>query len=134
MDKDDEAVELSYNEKIIKKYLLLKEKIIEKYTKGCKILDTVKYVFASLFIIFTIIALVASNQSGNKMFWLILWIVIILTNIGIFMVTDYCKYLVKNLVIPYLEDDDQIEFKKFDLFSDDILGENEDEESEENME
>lgn len=134
MDKDDEAVELSYNEKIIKKYLLLKEKIIEKYTKGCKILDTVKYVFASLFIIFTIIALVASNQSGNKMFWLILWIVIILTNIGIFMITDYCKYLVKNLVIPYLEDDDQIEFKKFDLFSDDILGENEEEESEENME
>lgn len=134
MDKDDEAVELSYNEKIIKKYLLLKEKIIEKYTKGCKILDIVKYVFASLFIIFTIIALVASNQSGNKMFWLILWIVIILTNIGIFMITDYCKYLVKNLVIPYLEDDDQIEFKKFDLFSDDILGENENEESEENME
>lgn len=131
---NDEVVELSHDEKIIKKYLLLKEKIIEKYKKGCKILDTVKYVFASLFIIFTIIALVASNQSGNKMFWLILWIVIILTNIGIFMVTDYCKYLVKNLVIPYLEDDDQIEFKKFDLFSDDILGENEDEESEENME
>ena len=39
--------------------------------------------------------------------------------VNISLITDYCKYLVKSKVIPYLEDDNQIEFGEYSIFSDD---------------
>lgn len=48
-----------------------------------------------------------------------LWIILIFVLVNIFLITDYCKYLVKSKVIPYLEDDNQIEFGEYSIFSDD---------------
>ena len=49
----------------------------------------------------------------------VLWIILIFVLVNIFLITDYCKYLVKSKVIPYLEDDNQIEFGEYSIFSDD---------------
>lgn len=117
---------------IVQKYILLREKIIQSYIKGNKILNTVKIVTAILFFIFTIIVILLSNQpDSNKGSWLILWIFVILFDIAIFLTTDYCKQLVKTKVIPYLQNDEQIEFGKYSVFGED---DDEDEEDEENDE
>lgn len=103
---------------IVQKYILLREKIIQNYTKGCKILNTVKIIFTVIFTIFTVIAVWLANMPGsNKGSWLVLWIFLILFNIAIFTVTDYFKHLVKEKVIPYLQNDEQIEFGKYSVFS-----------------
>lgn len=111
-NKNTDTKQSILNEALIaKKYIFLKEKIIESYNKGCKILNTVKITVAVLFIIFTIIIVALSNiPSSNKGSWLILWIVVILLNIAIFITTDYIKQLVKTKVIPYLENDEQTDF------------------------
>ena len=54
---------------------------------------------------------------SNKGSWLVLWIFLILFNIAVFTVTDYFKHLVKEKVIPYLQNDEQIEFGKYSVFS-----------------
>ena len=103
---------------IVQKYILLREKIIQNYTKGCKILNTVKIIFAVIFTIFTVIAVwLAYMPDSNKGSWLVLWIFLILFNIAVFTVTDYFKHLVKEKVIPYLQNDEQIEFGKYSVFS-----------------
>lgn len=107
------------NEQLATKYVFLRDKIIKSYKKGCKILNTVKYIVVVLFLLFTIIGTEFSNQSGEKMQWLIWWIVVIFLNVIIFTITDYCKYLVKDKVIPYLENDEQLEFGEYDIFIDD---------------
>ena len=48
-----------------------------------------------------------------------LWIIIILIAVNIFLITDYCRYLMKNQVIPYLMDDDCLDFNEYLVFSDD---------------
>lgn len=111
---------------IVRKYTLLREKIIQNYEKGCKILNTTKIIFALVFTAFTVAAVYMSNIPGrNKGNWLVLWIFLILFNIAIFTVTDYCKHLVKEKVIPYLQNDEQIEFGRYAVF-----GENDDEDDE----
>ena len=49
-----EEKELSKDEKIIKKYGFLKEKIILHYHKGCQILKVAKITVTVLFLLFTI--------------------------------------------------------------------------------
>jgi len=111
---------------IVQKYILLREKIIQNYRNGCKILNTVKIITAAVFTIFTAAAVrLAGMPNSNKGSWLVLWIFIILFNIAVFTVTDYFKHLVKTKVIPYLQNDEQIEFEKFSVFD-----ENEDNEEE----
>lgn len=119
------------NEQLATKYVFLRDKIIKAYNKGCKILNTVKYIVVVLFLIFTILGTHLSNLSGEKMQWLIWWIVVILLNVAVFIITDYCKYLVKDKVIPYLENDDQLEFGEYDIFKED---DDEDEEEEDDDE
>lgn len=117
---------------IVQKYILLREKIIQNYTKGCKILNTVKIIAAVIFTIFTIIAVWLSNMPGsNKGSWLILWIFIILINIAVFTTTDYFKHLIKTKVIPYLQNDEQLEFGKYSVFSENEDDEEDAEEDEE---
>lgn len=134
MSDNDKNLKKSADKKdlIVQKYILLREKIIQSYTKGCKILNTVKIMIAVIFTIFTVIAVWLSNMPGsNKGSWLVLWIFMILFNIAIFTVTDYFKHLVKTKVIPYLQNDEQIEFGKYNVFSE---NDEEDEENEENKE
>lgn len=120
---------------IVQKYILLREKIIQSYIKGSKILNTVKIVTAILFFIFTIIVILLSNRpDNNKGSWLILWIFVILFDIAIFLTTDYCKQLVKTKVIPYLQNDEQIEFGKYSVFGEDDDDDEDEEDEEENDE
>lgn len=121
MDSVDNAQTENYtkNETLAIKYNFLRDKMIKHYNRGCRMLNTIKIISAVLFVIFTLIGVTVSNNTGNKMLWLVLWIVVVFLNITVFLITDYCKYLVKDKVIPYLENDDQIEFGEYDIFLDD---------------
>lgn len=116
---------MRHSEKLAYKYKFLREKIISSYNKGCKILNIVKIIFAVLFLIFTFIAVRMSKTSDDKTVWLICWIIVIFFDIGIFLIADYCKFLIKDKVIPYLLDDDQLEFGEYSIFIDDDEEKNE---------
>lgn len=120
---------LERNEKLAIKYELLREKITHHYNRGSRMLKTIKIVATVIFIIFTAYGIVIGNHTGNKMFWLTMWVILIFTNAIVFLITDYCQYLIKDKVIPYLEDDDQLEFGEYSIFIED-LEETEDEEEE----
>lgn len=117
---------MKHGEKLAYKYKFLREKIIESYRRGCKILNIVKIVFSVIFVIFSLIVASAIKDSSDKTVWLIWWVVIIFVAVTVFTITDYCKYLVKDKVIPYLLDDDQLEFGEYDIFKDDDDEEEED--------
>ena len=122
---------MKHNEKLAYKYKFLREKIIQSYRKGCKILNIVKVIFAVIFILFSIIAMHVCQTNQDKSVWLIFWVLLIFLNVNIFLITDYCKYLVKSKVIPYLEDDDKLEFGEYEIFMDDDETQEEDDEEEE---
>ena len=117
---------MKHGETLAYKYKFLREKIIESYRRGCKILNIVKIVFSVIFVIFSLIVASAIRDSSDKTVWLIWWVVIIFVAVTVFTITDYCKYLVKDKVIPYLLDDDQLEFGEYDIFKDDDDEEEED--------
>ena len=117
---------MKHGEKLAYKYKFLREKIIESYRRGCKILNILKIVFSVIFVIFSLIVASAIRDSSDKTVWLIWWVVIIFVAVTVFTITDYCKYLVKDKVIPYLLDDDQLEFGEYDIFKDDDDEEEED--------
>ncbi len=107
------------SENIVRKYKLLREKIIKNYERGCKYLNISKIAVAVAFVIFTLIGIAVSNRTGERMGWLVLWIVVIFLNVIVFTITDYAKYLMSSKVIPYLENDDVVEFGEYDIFADD---------------
>lgn len=129
--KEEEFLFEENEENIVIKYKLLRSLIIKHYNRGCKFLEIAKIICAVFFIIFTIVGLIACSNGASKAFWLVLWIILIFVFVNIFLITDYTKYLVKSKVIPYLEDDNQIEFGEYSIFSDDDEDEEEDEEDEE---
>ena len=111
---------LSKDEKIIKKYGFLKEKIILHYHKGCKILKVAKITVTVLFLLFTLAAVIISNRTGEHLAWLSAWIILIFVNIAVFVPADYAKYLIASKVIPYLNDDDRVTFGEYDIFAEDL--------------
>lgn len=117
-------------EKIVKKYKLLRHKIKVHYKRGCKYLYISKIVVAIAFVIFTLIGISVSNKTGELMGWLLLWIIVIFLNVIVFTITDYTKHLMETKVIPYLENDDIIDFGEDDLFNEPDADEEESEEEE----
>ena len=111
--KEEEFLFEENEENIVIKYKLLRSLIIKHYNRGCKYLEIAKVVCAAFFLIFTAVGLAVCSNGGSKSFWLVLWIILIFVLVNIFLITDYCKYLVKSKVIPYLEDDNQIEFGEY---------------------
>lgn len=103
-------------EVLAEKYVFIREKIILNYQKGTKILKIAKITVAVLFVLFTICAVVFGARSGKPLSWLCTWIILIFLNIIIFVPADYAKYLISSKVIPYLQDDEQIEFGEYDIF------------------
>lgn len=122
---------LSSEQKVQKKYLFLKEKIILNYQKGCRILKIAKITVAVLFVLFSVFAAIVSHRSGTQLQWLTAWILIIFLNIAVFVPADYAKYLISSKVIPYLEDENAIEFGEYDIFREEDEEEDEEEEEEE---
>ncbi len=123
--------EMSAEERIAYKYEFIKEKIILNFNKGCRILKISKITVAVLFVLFTLAAVVISNRSGNRLQWLQTWILVIFANIFIFVPADYAKYLIESKVIPYLNDDEQVEFGEYDIFVEDLDNPGGEDESEE---
>jgi hypothetical protein len=111
------------------KYKFVKEKIIFHYNRGCRFLNISKIVTAVLFILFTLMAIAVSHRTGTgcngcrRGFWLYI-LTLRCCDCGLF------KYLIESKVIPYLEDDNQVEFGEYDIFLEDIDNEDEDEEEE----
>ena len=120
---------LTPEQRVQQKYRFLKEKIILHYQKGCRILKISKITVAVLFVIFSIVAAILSNRSGTRLEWLTVWIIVIFLNIAVFVPAEYAKYLISSKVIPYLEDEERIEFGEYDIFRED-----DDEDEEENEE
>ena len=117
--KHVEENSLNTQSNIEKKYVLIKDKIISQYKKGCKILNVAKITAAVLFLIFSLIAVVLSNRTGTHLEWLTAWIVLIFINFAVFTLADYAKYLIRSRVIPYLEDENRVDFGEYDIFLED---------------
>ncbi len=127
-EKEKTAEKYTYEERIAIKYKFIREKIIFHFERGCRILKISKITVAVLFVIFTLLGISVSNKSGHQLQWLQAWILLIFTNVFVFTIADYSKYLIQSKVIPYLNNDEQIEFGEYDIFLEDIDNENEDEE------
>ncbi len=130
MDENKQNEELTHDQKLAIKYEFIRKKLIEQYTRGCKYLKIAKVVVAVLFVLFTIVACLLGSKTGDIMAWLIQWIMIIFFNVFLFLILDYVKYLIDDKVIPFLNDDDQLDYGKYDIFieRDDLIVDEEDEE------
>ena len=122
---DKVSSELSAEERTVIKYNFIRDKIIFHFKRGCRILNISKIIAAVLFVLFTVIGVIVSSRTGNKLSFLQAWILVIFLNIIIFVIADYAKYLVGSKVIPYLEDDSRTEFGEYDIFLEDIDNEEE---------
>ena len=133
-DKTLNAEALSDDERLAYKYKFLRDKIIYNFDKGSRILKITKIIATVIFLIFTVCGIAISHKTHHEVQWLQAWIILIFLNIIIFVIADYSKYLVESKVIPYLNDDKQLEFGEYDIFLEDIDGENDEEEEKDNEE
>ena len=117
--------EYTEDERIAIKYKFIRDKILYHFERGSKYLKISKIVAAVVFLIYTVIGITVSHRTSHELQWLLMWILFIFLNVGVFILADYCKYLVESKVIPYLKDDEQIEFGEYDIFLEDIDGEDE---------
>ena len=122
---------LSDDERMAIKYRFLRDKIIFNFNKGKRILKITKIVITAIFIFFTLIGIYVSHRTGHEIQWLQAWIILIFINVALSVIADYSKYLIESKVIPYLENDEEIEFGEYDIFIEDIDGESEDDEEDE---
>ncbi|MBQ6065498.1 MAG: hypothetical protein IJK89_01630 [Clostridia bacterium] len=118
-------------ERYAAKYLFLREKLLKNYQKGKRIYRTVKIAVAALFIAFTLTAALIGRRTGQPMGPLVCWILLLFLIVFLFVAADYAKYLLEDKVIPYLEDDEALEYGEYDIFKeDDETVEREDDEDE----
>ena len=117
-------------EKIAVKYFFLRDKIMFHFKRGSKILKISKISATVIFLAYTIIGVLVSRRTSSELQFLTKWILFIFLNVTVFVIADYCKYLVENKVIPYLQNDEQIEFGEYDIFLEETDGEDEEEEEE----
>lgn len=120
--------ELTENERMAIKYRFLREKILFHFERGKRFLMITKIVATVIFLAYTVIGIIVGNRTGHQLHWLQMWILFIFVNVTVFVIADYAKYLIESKVIPYLKNDEQIEFGEYDIFLEDIDGEDEDEE------
>lgn len=120
----------SQDKKLAHKYRFIREKIIKNYERACKYLKGAKITVAILFLIYTAISCYIGYRNGDVMGLLCSWVILIFINVFVFMLLDYFKYLVADKVIPYLNNDDELEYGQYDIFidRDDLLEEEEEEE------
>ena len=120
--------ELSENERIAIKYKFLRDKILFHFERGSRYLLISKIVAAVIFLAYTVIGIIVSHRTSHQLQWLQMWILFIFVNVTVFVIADYAKYLIESKVVPYLKDDDQVEFGEYDIFLEDIDGESEEDE------
>lgn len=102
---DDEFEDL-----IVQKYFLLCDEIHKRYSRGKKILMLLKIISAVVFVLYSFAAIMITQNGGNKMLWLTVWILLIFLDVGFFMVLDYCSTLFVEKIFPYLDNPEIIDF------------------------
>ncbi len=112
-------------EKIAVKYCFLRDKILFYFKRGSRFLKIAKIVATVFFLLYTVIGIMVSHRTGHQLQWLQMWILFIFLNVTVFVIADYNKYLIESKVIPYLKDDDQVEFGEYDIFLEDTEEEDE---------
>lgn len=95
---------------ITQKYFLLCDELHKRCARGFRIIFWLKVIAFVVFIAFSIVAIICGTKFGSKMLWLSFWIVFIFLDVGFFLVADYCKSLVVEKVLPYLDNVEQIDF------------------------
>ena len=113
------------------KYLFLREKLLKNYEKGKKIYRAAKLITAALFIALTLAGAVVGRHTGRPMGPLALWIILLFLIVFVFLAADYARYLLEDKVIPYLEDDEALEYGEYDIFKEDDEDEGEEQEDDE---
>lgn len=116
---------MDHNEKLALKYRFIRDKIFTHYDRGVKYIKIAKIIVTILFLLFTVVAVAICRHSGDVMMWLMLWVGQIFINVVIFTIVDYVNYLIRDKVIPYLMDDDVLEFGEYEIFNEDDEDENE---------
>ena len=106
-------------ERFAAKYLFLREKLLKNYQKGRRIYRTAKVVAAALFLVYSLAAVLVGRHTGQPMGPLVMWLVQLFAIVFIFLIAEYAKYLLEDKVIPYLEDDEALEYGEYDIFRDD---------------
>lgn len=123
--------ELTDEEKYAKKYLFIKDKLLTNYEKGRKKYIKGKIITAVVFTILSIVLAALGIATGRHMQMLAIWIFLIFFLVTVFLFVDYMKYLVEDKVIPYLKDDDMLEYGEYDIFNDNDEEDEEDDEEDE---
>lgn len=118
---------MDQNEKLALKYRFIRDKIFTHYARGVKYVKIAKIVVAVLFVLFTVVAVALCRHDGNVMLWLMLWVGQIFINVLIFVIVDYVRYLIDDKVMPYLLDDNVLEFGEYDIFNEDDENDEEEE-------
>ena len=113
------------------KYLFLREKLLKNYEKGKKIYRAAKLITAALFIALTLTGAAVGRHTGRPMGPLALWIILLFLIVFVFLAADYARYLLEDKVIPYLEDDEALEYGEYDIFKEDDEDEGEEQEDDE---
>lgn len=131
MNQTNPALGAAETERYAAKYLFLREKLLKNYEKGKKIYRAAKLITAALFIALTLVGAAVGRHTGRPMGPLVLWIVLLFLIVFVFLAADYARYLLEDKVIPYLEDDDALEYGEYDIFKEDDEDEGEEQEDDE---
>ena len=113
------------------KYLFLRGKLLKNYEKGKKIYLAAKLITAALFIALTLVGAAVGLHTGRPMGPLVVWIVLLFLIVFVFLAADYARYLLEDKVIPYLEDDEALEYGEYDIFKEDDEDETQEQEDDE---
>ena len=122
--------ELTDEEKYAKKYLFIKDKLLKTYETGRKKYNKGKIITAVVFTVLSVLLAALGKATGRHMQMLAIWIFLIFFLVTVFLFLDYIRYLVEDKVIPYLKDDDMLEYGEYDIFNDDDDEEDEEDDEE----
>ena len=71
-----------------------------------------------MFLVISVLFTVLSISTGRHMQFLTIWIILIFFLVTVYLFLDYIRYLIEDKVIPYLKDDDMLEYGEYDIFTD----------------
>ena len=131
MNQTNPAQSGAETERYAAKYLFLREKLLKNYEKGKKIYRAARLITAALFIALTLVGAAVGRHTGRPMGPLALWLLLLFLIVFVFLAADYARYLLEDKVIPYLEDDEALEYGEYDIFREDDEDEGEEQEDDE---
>ncbi len=120
-------IENDFESIIVRKFYILSDVLQEKVNQYNKILKISKIVVAALFLLFTVVAVIAGNHYGSKMLWFSFWIVFIFIDVFVFLIADYFKNVVFKRFMRFINNAEVMDF------NDNVMEEIDDENNSENL-